>query len=495
MEKQEGSSVFAGAQNGDALLIVRATATTAESATTRLASLVAQARLRQSPTERFVDRFARWYTPAVIGIATLIGVVVPLSQMATGADVTSAQFVDWLHRGLVLLVIACPCALVVSTPITLVCGLHRATRLGILIKGGDFLEKMASLAGFAFDKTGTLTTGEVEVADVQSLQPQAYSPQDILGCAASLEMHSGHPLAEAIVTDARRRGVVIENATNVEFHRGRGVTGDWQSHAVTMGNVRLMTERGIDMSAATTHLNPDHAAMGLVYVAIEGVVSGSILLADPPRDDAEHCVRELRKSGATVTMLTGDRQALASAIASRVGIDDVRAELLPEDKISQLIALQKTGPIAMIGDGLNDAPALIQADVGFAMGRSASDLALDSADVVVLSPHLSRIPQTVLLARATRRTLWQNIVLAIGIKVIVLLVTALGYGSMWLAVAADVGASLIVVANGMKLLRFNPPVCCPQHRPVEHSHRAACRHDSHQPVQTPAESVAPVSES
>jgi Cd2+/Zn2+-exporting ATPase len=291
-------------------------------------------------------------------------------------------------------------------------------------------------------------------------------------------------LAQAIVADARRRGAAIENATQVEFHRGLGVTGQWRSRSVTIGNVRLMTERSMDMSAATTHLNPDHVAKGLVYVAIDGAVVGSILLADQSRNDAQHCIRELLKMGISVTMLTGDRQSVASAVARHVGIQDVRAGLLPQDKIDELAALQENGPIAMVGDGLNDAPALVQADVGIAMGRGASDLALDSADVVVLSPQLSRIPQAVALAKATRQKLWQNIVLAIGIKAIVLLVTALGYGSMWLAVAADVGASLIVVANGMKLLRFDPPVCCEEHRQADHDHGESCQHESQQHVES-----------
>jgi Cd2+/Zn2+-exporting ATPase len=295
-------------------------------------------------------------------------------------------------------------------------------------------------------------------------------------------------LAQAIVTAARRATVPIENATDVEFQRGRGVTGRWKSHEVVIGNVQLMTDRDMDISAATSHLDPNRAGMGLVYVAIDGAVVGSVLLADQPRGDAEHCIRELRNRGATVTMLTGDRQTVASDVARQLGIDDVRSGLLPQDKLTELSALQEHGPVGVVGDGLNDAPALVQADVGFAMGRRASDLALDSADVVVLSPQLSRIPQAVLLAKATRRALWQNIGLAIGIKAIVLLVTAAGYGSMWLAVAADVGASLIVVANGMTLLRYDPPACCEEHaRADPHEHGAGCHHPLDGHVESPTD--------
>lgn len=459
VEKLAGDGVFAGAQNGDGALIVEVTAAAADCAATRMTELVAESRARQSPTERFVDAFARWYTPAVIAIALLIGVIVPVIMMATGVDVSSQRFISWLHRGLVLLVIACPCALVISTPVTLVCGLHRATKMGVLIKGGDCLEKLARVNAFAFDKTGTLTSGQPRVQHVDAVPP--HSEADVLACAAALELHSEHPLATAIVQAARDRGAPIEHAERLDFQRGRGVSGMWRDAAVALGSQRFMAEMELEPNAFSDSQMEHSVATPLVmvYTAWQGALMGRIGLADTVRADAGDCMRLLKQLDAdsSLTMLTGDRREVAEAIGRQVGIEDVRSDLLPADKIAAIRALKQHAAVGMVGDGINDGPALIEADVGFAMGRGATDLALDAADIVVLSPHLVRVPQAVALAEATRAVLWQNISLALGIKGVVLVITAMGMGSMWLAVAADVGASLIVVANGMKLLRYPLP--------------------------------------
>lgn len=443
-EKFTGANLYAGSQNGSGAITMLATSTARDSTSARVAKLVADSRSKPSESERFVDRFASWYTPIVIMLAVLVGLILPLGCAVAGLRV---ELLTWIHQGLVLLVIACPCALVVSTPITMICGLHRATNLGVVVKGAVYLEQLGSVRNIALDKTGTLTEGLMEIVAVQPREP--FTEEDVLARAAALEIHSEHPIAAAIVAAARGRQIHVESATDVQVVRGHGILGNWRGTRVLVGNSKFLADHQVD---------PDHEPSGTtVLVADDGQLVGQLVLADPVRPDARQAVQMLRALQiARIVMLTGDRNEVAQAIAKQVGIDEVHSQLLPEQKIEQISRLQREGKTVMVGDGINDAPALLAADIGVGMGHGASDLAVESADLVVLSAHLTHIPWTIALAHRTRHVLWQNIGLALGIKLLVLLATALGHGSMWMAVAADVGASLFVVANGMRLLNWQP---------------------------------------
>ena len=457
-EKHAGTSVYAGSQNGSGAVTILATSTSGDSATARVAQLVAASRSKPSDSERLVDRFAGWYTPAVILLALFVGLVLPLAWTVTGQSLNRDQLLDWLHQGLVLLVIACPCALVVSTPITMICGLHRATNLGVVVKGAVFLEQLGTIRSIAFDKTGTLTDGLMQV---EAVEPQgSLTEEDVLARAAALEIHSEHPLADAIVAAAMARGIQVESATELQIVRGQGILGNWRGQRLMAGNSQFLATHGIGSATpeqATPQATPLSGAVPMVLVAHDHQLIGRILLSDPVRSDARQAVQMLRQLNiARIAMLTGDREDVAQSIAHQVGIEEVYSQLLPEDKIIRIESLQRDGPAVMVGDGINDAPALLAADIGVGMGHGASDLAVESADVVVLSAHLTRVPLIIALARHTRRVLWQNIGLALVIKLLVLVLTGLGWGSMWMAVAADVGASLFVVANGMRLLTWQP---------------------------------------
>ena len=454
--KAVGDPVFGGSVNGESALHIVATATADDSAVSQVGRLVEQARSRRSGAERFVDRFARYYTPVVIGIACLVAFGVPLLLTLTGGQLWTEVFGEWLHRGLVLLVIACPCALVISTPITMVCGLQRATRAGMLIKGGDCLEVAASVDTVAVDKTGTLTVGHPEVVAVRA---SAGDQQRLLQLAASLEAHSHHPLARAIIGEAQRRQLPLLPAEQVVASLGQGITGTVDGTVVRVGTTDFVTEslpeKGRTKAQATEPLAEDGQIA--VFISAGDEFLGALQLADRLREDAQQGLGLLPQIGVRrIVMLTGDRWATARQVAAQLGIADVHARLLPAEKIEHIQRLRAEGArLAMVGDGFNDAPALAAADLGVAMGGDASSMALESADVVVLSPQLRSLPRLFHLAQQTRDRLWQNIGLALLIKAVILLVTAIGYGSMWLAVAADVGASLVVVFNGMRLLNVN----------------------------------------
>ena len=452
VEKTAGDNVFAGSLNGEGSLDVRVKRTADHSTLAHVARLVAQAQASRSPTERFVDKFARYYTPLVILLAVCVAFVPPLLA-PSGAE--WAEVKEWFIRGLVLLVIACPCALVISTPITIVCGLHQATRYGILIKGGQFLEAAGRVDCVAMDKTGTLTTGQARV--VRIAPTGRYSEEDVLRVAAALEANSEHPLAAAIVREADGRGLQWQGATDFMAIRGFGVQGNLAGERYVVASPRYFQDRGLaggglpgDPSNAD-----DHLTVALVGTAQH--LAGTIYLADEPRPDAADAVAQLKRLGVSnVVMLTGDRQAVADHVAAAIGIDEVHAELLPEDKVALVHGLSdRYRHLAMVGDGVNDAPALTASGMGIALGAQASDTALETADVVIMSLHLSRLGQLLRLGRRTRRLLSQNIFLALAIKATVLVLGIAGLATMWMAVAADVGASMLVIFNGMRLL--SPP--------------------------------------
>jgi Cd2+/Zn2+-exporting ATPase len=446
-EKQPGDDVFAGTLNHEGSLEVRVTRVARQSTLAHIQELIRDASSSRSPTERFVDRFARYYTPAVIAAAVVLAFGPPLAARLGAGWAASADASAWFHRGLVLLVIACPCALVISTPVTIVCGLYRAARRGILIKGGEHLESAGRIDSIALDKTGTLTTGELAVEEISA--PPGVTEDEVLALAATLEQFSEHPLATAILAEAKRLNLPLSKVEEFSALRGYGIEAQVAGQVCLVGAERLLRQRDVEVE-----LEANHDSMTAVFVARNGLHLGTIWLSDTPRDGAQSAIESLKRLGVSpVAMLTGDRQSIADRLAKQLGLDEVHADLLPEDKVERVKTLAAARPyLAMVGDGVNDAPALAAAPVGIAMGKQASDTALETADVVILTPQLSRLPELVRLGRRVRSILWQNISLALAPKLAVLILAALGMATMWMAVAADVGASLIVIANGMRLL-------------------------------------------
>jgi Cd2+/Zn2+-exporting ATPase len=441
-----GDEVFAGTICEDGSLTLQVTHRAADSTLARIVHMVEQAQARRSPSEQWVDRFARYYTPAMMVLAVLIAVAPPL--------LAGGLWSDWIYRALVLLVIACPCALVISTPVSIVSALTSAARQGVLIKGGRFLEACASLRAVAVDKTGTLTTGHPVVREVVAFDSLA--PGDVLARAASLECHSQHPLARAILTHARHQGVEIRPAQDYRLLRGLGAEARDGGEPIWIGSHRLVhlrVEEPPDVHARALEL--EAAGYTVVAVGSGDRVCGLIALADELRPGTAEAFRALRFAGVRrVVMLTGDNEATARIVAQQAGIVEFRAELLPEEKVRAVEELRaEEGAVAMVGDGVNDAPALAAATVGIAMGTAGTDVAIETADVALMADDLTRLPWLVRHARRTLRIVQQNVAFALGLKALFVVLTLLGLASLWLAIAADTGASLLVVFNGLRLLR------------------------------------------
>jgi Zn2+/Cd2+-exporting ATPase len=454
--KTTGSRIFAGSLNGEGSLITTVTKTTGNTTLAQIGRLIEQGRKARSPTERFVDAFSRRYTPAVIVLAIFVMTVPPLLSYLGIGWWESVALSNWIERGLVLLVVACPCALVISTPVTVVSALYRATREGILVKGGEFLEKAAELRQVALDKTGTVTTGELVVVGIETFNGLA--TDDVLNTAAALERHSEHPLAKAIVSAAENRQLAIPSSESVRTLRGLGVQGTVGDREMLLGNVRLFTETAFQMQPdeIRTLQTTSESNSSVVWLGTRDRLLGRIGLADQPRDGTQQAIAELRKLGIErVIMLTGDNATVAATIAKQVGIDEFHAELLPQDKIDWVKKLKAGNMIAMVGDGVNDAPALAAADLGIALGGQSSDTAMETADVVIMAPELGKVAELVRISRRCRKLLKQNISFSLATKLAVIALAAAGFATMWMAVLADVGASLIVIANGMRMLRAN----------------------------------------
>jgi Cd2+/Zn2+-exporting ATPase len=444
VDKAEGDPVFAGTINETGTFEFRVTALATNSTLARIIHAVEEAQASRAPTQGFVDRFAAIYTPAVFVIALTVAVL--------GTWLLGWTWLQAIYRALVLLVIACPCALVISTPVTIVSGLAAAARRGILIKGGVHLEGARRVKAIALDKTGTITEGKPRLVEWKVLDAgtDAAVAEHI---AAALAGHSDHPVSRAIAAGLRPNSV---EATAFRAINGRGIEADIGGTTYALGNHRLIEERG-QCSAALEATLRNHEEAGRT-VSVLASAAGPIALfavADTIKASSHEAVASFKALGITPVMLTGDNQATATAIAHEAGIEEARGNLLPQDKLDAIKALQaEHGPTAMTGDGINDAPALAQADIGFAMGAAGTDTAMEAADVVVMNDDLRRIAETVRLSRATHAVLWQNITLALGIKAVFLVLAVLGNASMWMAVFADMGASLLVVANGLRLLRF-----------------------------------------
>ncbi|QKO20769.1 cation-translocating P-type ATPase [Rhodoferax sp. BAB1] len=444
IDKAVSDLVFAGTINGTGALEMRVTAAASNTTLARIIQAVEQAQGSRAPTQQFVDRFAAIYTPAVFALAVAVALLTPW-LMGIG-------WMEALYKALVLLVIACPCALVIATPVTVVSGLAAAARRGILIKGGVYLEGAHKIKVIALDKTGTITEGKPKLVATE-VQPSPIPQAEVLRWAGALAGHSDHPVSKAIAQGLDRSIGQLEQFTALP---GRGIQALSDGQTLILGNHRLIEERGLCSPAIEARL-AEHEAQGrtVTLLAMDSQVLAIFAVADTIKESSREALAELHALGVRSVMLTGDNPATAQTIARQAGIDDARGNLLPEDKLTAIEDMQgRYGTTAMTGDGINDAPALARSDIGIAMGAAGTDTAMEAADVVIMNDDLRRIPELIRLSRRTRAVLWQNIVLALGIKSVFLVLSIIGGATMWMAVFADMGASLIVVFNGLRLLKI-----------------------------------------
>ncbi|PQO39490.1 cadmium-translocating P-type ATPase [Bremerella cremea] len=446
VEKEPGDPVYAGTINGSGSLEFRVQGTAGSTLLDRIVRLIDQAYQRRAPSEQWVDQFARYYTPTMMLLAVAVMIVPPTIQ---GWSVETAG--QWFYNGLVLLVIACPCALVISTPVSIVSALTAAARNGVLVKGGLSLETLAKVNAIVLDKTGTLTTGTPSVTKVTSFN--GMSEDEALAIAASLQQHSTHPIARAILRYAKEANVQHVDSSEVNEIPGRGITGQVNGEEIWLGSARLAQERGISDQQLS------EAAANVVILGRGDTLLATLRLEDQLRDTAVHAVERLHELDVRpVELISGDRTEVVQQVAEEVGVDAWKAEQLPEDKIDAVTRLRdKHQLVAMVGDGINDGPALAAADVGVAMGAVGSDTAIETADVALMSDEIEKLPW--LIAHG-RRTLWlikQNIAAALAIKVVFVLLAMFGWSNLWLAILADTGVSLAVIANSLRLLRTKSP--------------------------------------
>jgi Cd2+/Zn2+-exporting ATPase len=446
VEKGPGDEVFAGTINGDGALTVESTKPAADTTLAKIARMVGEAQSRRSPSEKWVESFARVYTPVVMAAALAVLLVPPLAF--------AEPWPRWVYSALVLLVIACPCALVISTPVSVVAALAAAARNGVLVKGGEYIEAPARLRAVALDKTGTLTAGKPAVVEVVALA--GHTESELLGIAATLEARSTHPLAAAVLMYAKERGKPVRPADDYQILPGKGAAGRVNGVPHWVGSHRYLEERGQETPEVHARLEALAASgRSVVVIGTADHVCGFLALADRVRPESVAAVEALHALGVRpVVMLTGDNRGTAAAVARETGVDEFRAELLPADKVTaveELVAAH--GSVAMVGDGVNDAPAMARATFGVAMGAVGTDAAIETADVALMSDDLSKLPWLVRHSRRTLAVVRQNIAFALGVKAVFVVLTFAGYSSMWGAIAADTGASLLVVFNGLRLLR------------------------------------------
>ncbi|MEX5586789.1 heavy metal translocating P-type ATPase [Pseudomonas urmiensis] len=445
VEKNKGDKLFAGTINQEGALEYEVSAAAGQSTLARIIKAVEEAQGARAPTQRFVDRFSRIYTPVVFAVALAVAIIPPLFM--------AGAWFDWIYRALVLLVVACPCALVISTPVTIVSGLAAAARKGILIKGGVYLEGGRKLDFLALDKTGTITHGKPVQTDFKLLEPLFEGRAQAL--AATLGERSDHPVSRAIAQFGKEQGTALSEVSAFAALAGRGVRGEIDGELYHLGNHRLVEELGLCSPELEAELDALERQGKTVVLLLDR--SGPLALfavADTVKDSSRQAIAELHELGIKTVMLTGDNPHTAQAIAAQVGIDRAEGNLLPSDKLNTIESLYAEGHrVGMVGDGINDAPALARAEIGFAMAAAGTDTAIETADVALMDDDLRKIPAFVRLSRQSAAILTQNIVLALGIKAIFLAITFAGMATMWMAVFADMGVSLLVVFNGLRLLR------------------------------------------
>lgn len=448
VEKGVGDEVFAGTLNQEGAIEVEVTKLVNDTTIAKIIHMVEEAQTQRAPSQAFVDRFAAVYTPIVLALAAGIVLVPPLAF--------GQSWGPWIYRGLALLVVSCPCALVVSTPVALVAAIGNAARNGVLIKGGIHLEEAGALAVVAFDKTGTLTVGKPVVTDVIPTGEQDMNR--LLALAAGIEQLSEHPLARAVVAKAGEMKLELSPVENFQAIAGKGARAEVAGRMYYMGSSRLFEEIGAPVSRIKPILGRfQEQGKTAMIVGTETEILGVIAVADQLREMSENTVRELKRTGVRTVLLTGDNAATAKAIAEQVGIDEFEAELLPENKVDAVKKLvKKYGKVAMVGDGINDAPALAVATVGIAMGGAGTDVALETADIALMADDLSRLPFCIRLSKAALRVIRQNVAFALIVKLSAVLLVFPGWLTLWLAILADMGASVLVTLNGIRLLRLKP---------------------------------------
>ena len=443
--KQSGDEVFAGTLNEEGALEVTVTKLVGDTTIAKIIHLVEDAQAEKAPSQKFVDRFAKYYTPAIIVIALLVAILPPL----LGGDWNT-----WIYQGLAVLVVGCPCALVVSTPVAIVTAIGNAARQGVLIKGGVYLEETGRLDAVAFDKTGTLTKGYPEVTDF--IVQDGFTKEQLLGQVAAVESMSQHPLGKAITNYAALNGAISREPLNFQSVTGKGAYADIDGKRISIGSLNWATElSNVPEQAVLQATNLQHQGKTVMAIVTEVAFSGLIAVADPIRQESADVLKRLKSIGIKhVVMLTGDHEATAKAIAQDLGITDIRAGLMPEDKLTAIKELSaQYGRVAMVGDGVNDAPALATASVGIAMGGAGTDAALETADIALMADDLEKLPYTIKLSRKTLRIIKENIMFALGLKIIALLLIIPGWLTLWIAIFADMGATLLVVLNSLRLLR------------------------------------------
>ncbi len=439
---EEGAEVISGCVNMTGKITVKVSKPFEQSTVSRILELVESASEKKAQTENFITRFARYYTPIVTIGALVLAALPPL--------LFGQSWSDWIERGLTFLVVSCPCALVISVPLSFFGGIGGASRLGILVKGGNYLEALSHTETVVFDKTGTLTNGSFNVVAVHPDAAAEVNPDLILSIAAHAEAYSDHPIAVS-VKEAFTGEIDQSRIADVREEGGHGVRAVVDERVVLVGNDKLMREEGIayhDCELTGT----------ILHVSIDGKYAGHIIIADVVKEDAAECIKRLHAAGVRKTvMLTGDRAEVAKAVAEKLGLDEYHGKLLPEDKVNQVERLlgetSEKGKLAFVGDGINDAPVLTRADIGIAMGAMGSDAAIEAADIVLMDDKPSKIASAIRIARKTMRIVWQNIVFALGVKFAVLVLAAVGLATMWLAVFADVGVAILAILNAMRCMR------------------------------------------
>ena len=449
VEKEVGNEVYAGTINQQGSIQVKVTKRVEDTTLAKIIHLVQEAQGQRAKTQEYIDKFASIYTPVVIVLAVFITIIPPLFFGGVWAD--------WIYRGLALLIAACPCALIISSPVSIISAIGNAAKNGVLIKGGVFLEEAGKIKAIAFDKTGTLTVGRPEVTDIITMD--GTSEKEFLAISAAIEKYSEHPLAAAIVRKAERAKITFSEAEDFSSITGKGAKGKVEGETYYIGNPRLFHELSTDLKGVEKDIERlQQDGKTAMILGTNRKVMGIIAVADEVRDLSKDAIAKLKEAGIEYTiMLTGDNQATAQAIAKKIGIDDFRAELLPEDKVKAVKELQKKyGKIAMIGDGINDAPALAASNLGIAMGVAGTDAALEIADIALMADDLTKLPFTIQLSRATLRNIKQNIWFSNGVNIITMILIVPGFASLLFVALADVLAAVLVVLNAMRLMKINP---------------------------------------